>query len=64
VIALRPDNTGTTRAYLTITSNSSKGYEKLDIKGQKEIMHKLFSDAGCEAPRVLSGMDAASDFYM
>jgi 2-polyprenyl-6-methoxyphenol hydroxylase-like FAD-dependent oxidoreductase len=64
VITLRPDNLGTTRVYLQFTSNSSERYEKLDVKEQKEKMHKLFADAGWEAPRILSAMDAATDFYM
>ena len=62
---LRPDGKGTTttRAFLTLTS-SPNGLEKLDVKGQKAEMHKLFADAGWETPRVLSAMEKSTDFYL
>jgi 2-polyprenyl-6-methoxyphenol hydroxylase-like FAD-dependent oxidoreductase len=63
-ILLRPDNSGLTRAYLSIISTEPEGYEKLDVAGQKRLYRKMFADAGWEAERVLSGMDEAADFYM
>ncbi|CAF1450266.1 unnamed protein product, partial [Adineta steineri] len=64
-VFLRPDGQGstTTRAFLTISS-SPNGLEKLDVKGQKAEMHKLFADAGWETPRVLSAMEKSTDFYL
>jgi 2-polyprenyl-6-methoxyphenol hydroxylase-like FAD-dependent oxidoreductase len=64
-ILLRPDSKGTatTRAHLMMTS-SINGLEKLDINGQKAEVHKLFADAGWKTPRVLSGMEKSTDFYL
>ncbi len=61
-IVLRPDNQGTTRAYLSVRS-SERGYEHLSVDEQKQYLWKTFRDAGFEAERVLSGMQNANDFY-
>ncbi|KAI9880803.1 MAG: hypothetical protein M1830_000239 [Pleopsidium flavum] len=63
-ILLRPHGPTGTAAHLGMGSESAAGFMKLDVKGQKEMMHELFHDAGWEASRVLSGMDDCKDFYM
>ncbi|KAI9825925.1 MAG: hypothetical protein M1819_000444 [Sarea resinae] len=63
-ILLRPDMAGSIRAYLSIMGDAPKGYEKLDVSEQKEMMERLFKDAGWESSRVLEGMHGASDFYL
>jgi 2-polyprenyl-6-methoxyphenol hydroxylase-like FAD-dependent oxidoreductase len=64
-VLLRPDGQGTntTRAFLALTSPPN-GLEKLDVKGQKAEMHKLFADAGWETNRILSAMETSTDFYL
>jgi len=61
-ILIRPDNQGTTRAYLAFYSKE-RGYEKLDKNKQKELLHKVFENVGFEASRVLNGLNNADDFY-
>jgi 2-polyprenyl-6-methoxyphenol hydroxylase-like FAD-dependent oxidoreductase len=61
-VLLRPDNQGTTRAYLSIRS-FERGYEDLSVNEQKQYLWKTFGDAGFEVERVLSGMQSANDFY-
>ena len=61
-VLLRPDNQGTTRTYLSFRS-SQRGYEDLGSDGQKELLEKLFTEAGFEAPRILRGLKNANDFY-
>jgi 2-polyprenyl-6-methoxyphenol hydroxylase-like FAD-dependent oxidoreductase len=61
-VMLRPDNQGTTRAFLSFRS-SQRGYDDLDPDEQKDLLHKLFADAGFETPRVLNGLKNADDFY-
>jgi 2-polyprenyl-6-methoxyphenol hydroxylase-like FAD-dependent oxidoreductase len=61
-VILRPDNQGTTRAILSFRS-SDRGYEDLGPDMQKELLQKLFADAGFEASRVLNGLKNANDFY-
>ena len=61
-VVLRPDNQGTTRAYLSIRS-TQRGYEELDPEVQKDLLRKLFADAGFETSRVLSGLKNTDDFY-
>ncbi len=63
-ILLRPDNTGYTRAYLSVMSSKPAGYYKLSIPEQKKLFREIFEDAGWQAERVLDGMDASDDFYM
>lgn len=61
---LRPDNTGNTRAHISIISTVPKDYLNLDTPAQKRMMRELFSDAGWETGSVLDAMDKADDFYM
>lgn len=61
-VLLRPDNQGTTRAYLSFRS-SHRGHEELDVAEQKRLLRRLFADVGFEAPRVLQAMETADDFY-
>lgn len=61
-VLLRPDNHGTTRAFLSIRTRE-RGLEELGVAEQKRLVHRWFSDAGFEAARVLRGMDGADDFY-
>jgi len=63
-ITLRPDGDGaTTRAFLSVSSPPNS-LDKLDIEGQKAETHKVFADAGWEAPRILRGMEECRDFYL
>lgn len=61
-VLLRPDNLGTTRAYLTIRTHE-RGHEAKGSAEQKRLLREWFADAGFETARVLDGMDAAEDFY-
>ena len=63
VIALRPDNRGTTCALLTFLSGP-RGYENLDLDGQKHLLRRTFADAGWEVQRVLDALDDAPDLYL
>ncbi len=63
VITLRPDNEGTTRAAFSFLS-PDKGYEKLDLAAQKEILKQKFADAGWQAPRILADLDTSNDVYL
>jgi 2-polyprenyl-6-methoxyphenol hydroxylase-like FAD-dependent oxidoreductase len=62
VIVMRPDNEGTTRASFSFLS-APKGYEKLPLSEQKEILQQKFADAGWEAPRILKELDNNADIY-
>lgn len=62
MVLLRPENQGTTRAYLSFRS-SPRDYEDLGQNGQKELLEKLFADAGFEAPRILRELKNTNDFY-
>jgi 2-polyprenyl-6-methoxyphenol hydroxylase-like FAD-dependent oxidoreductase len=62
-ICLRPDNLGTTRAFLSFQQAPS-GYEKLTRDEQVALLKRLFADAGWEAPRVLAALDDATDLYL
>lgn len=61
-VMLRPDNLGTTRAYLSIRTDE-RGHEAEGPAAQKRLLRAWFADAGFETARVLDGMDAADDFY-
>jgi len=61
-VQLRPDNVGTTRAMLSFMS-TTRGYEQLDPDEQKQLLHRVFADAGWEAPRVLSALEGSAEFY-
>ena len=62
-ICLRPDNLGTTRAFLSFQQAPS-GYEKLTRDEQVALLKRVFADAGWEAPRVLAALEHASDLYL
>lgn len=62
-VCLRPDNLGTTRAFLSFQQPPS-GYEKLSQLAQKNLLREIFSDAGWETPRVLAALDEAPDLYL
>ena len=63
-ILLRPHGPTGTAAHLGMAAEAATGFMKLDVKGQKQMMHDLFHDAGWQAQRVLAGMDNCNDFYM
>jgi 2-polyprenyl-6-methoxyphenol hydroxylase-like FAD-dependent oxidoreductase len=52
VMLLRPDNVGTTRVCLSFLSDP-QSYETLQPQEVKEVLARVFADAGWEAPRVL-----------
>lgn len=62
-ICLRPDNLGTTRAFLSFQQAPS-GYEKLPRDEQVALLKRVFADAGWEVPRVLAALEHASDLYL
>lgn len=61
-IQLRPDNVGTTRAMLTFVSKT-RGHEELDADEQKQLLRRVFADAGWEAPRVLAALAGSTEVY-
>lgn len=62
-VCLRPDNLGTTRAFLSFQQAPS-GYEKLPPAEQILLLKRLFADAGWETPRVLAALEHATDLYL
>ena len=62
-ICLRPDNLGTTRAFLSFQQAPS-GYEKLARSEQILLLKQVFADAGWEAPRVLAALEHSPDLYL
>ncbi|MGY0021295.1 FAD-dependent monooxygenase [Streptomyces sp. cg35] len=66
VVTLRPDPRGTTRAALSFLSPPHTGeqHEKLVPQAQKQLLHRVFREAGWETARVLAAMDTAPDFYL
>ncbi|MFJ2482672.1 FAD-dependent monooxygenase [Pseudomonas sp. NPDC087598] len=62
-VCLRPDNLGTTRAFLSFQQAPS-GYEKLTQDEQKSLLKRLFADAGWQTPRILAALDETSDLYL
>lgn len=62
VVALRPDNLGTTRALLSFLC-PPRGFERLPVGAQQDLLRHVFADAGWEAPRVLRELGAADEFY-
>lgn len=61
-IQLRPDNVGTTRVMLTFMSKT-RGYEQLDAKEQRQLLRRMFADAGWAAPRVLAALEGSDEVY-
>ncbi|MGW5867140.1 FAD-dependent monooxygenase [Streptomyces sp. NPDC055239] len=66
IVTLRPDNRGTTRASLSFLSppHGDEQHEKLVPEAQKQLLHRVFREAGWETARVLAAMDTAPDFYL
>lgn len=62
-ICLRPDNLGTTRAFLSFQQAPS-GYEKLPQTEQIALLKHVFAGVGWEAPRVLAALEKATDLYL
>ncbi|WP_248743565.1 MULTISPECIES: FAD-dependent monooxygenase [unclassified Pseudomonas] len=62
-VCLRPDNLGTTRAFLSF-QQAPCGYEKLAQDEQKSLLRQIFADAGWETPRVLAALEDATDLYL
>lgn len=62
-INLRPDNVGTTRATLSFMFEPP-GYDKLGLDEQKDVLRRVFADAGWEAPRVLAALADSTDLYL
>ena len=62
-VSLRPDRHGTTRAMLTVQKAPGDEAE-WDPAAQKAWLHATFADAGWQAPRVLAGLDKATDVYV
>lgn len=71
-MAMRPDNAGGIKAFLTLTA-----YDKSDerlarlakaskegVPAQKRVVQDLFHDADWEIDRILKGMHQSEDFYM
>lgn len=61
-ISLRPDPHGTTRAMLSVQKPPG-GEQDWNVARQKAWLRKEFRDAGWQAARVLSAMEATDDFY-
>lgn len=61
-LLLRPDNVGTARAVLTFRS-PPQGYERLGQDAQKDVLRRVFADAGWQVPRALAGLAGTQDFY-
>jgi 2-polyprenyl-6-methoxyphenol hydroxylase-like FAD-dependent oxidoreductase len=59
---LRPDNLGTIRAGLSFLSPPC-GYERLGQDEQKDVLRRVFADAGWQVPRALAGLAETKDFY-
>ncbi|ATB28281.1 FAD-dependent monooxygenase [Melittangium boletus] len=61
-LVLRTDNLGTTRAVLSFRG-PPQGYERFTAKEKKDLLRRVFADAGWEVPRVLARLDDTPDFY-
>ena len=62
-VCLRPDNLGTTRAFLSF-QQAPNGYEKLPRDEQIGLLKTLFADVGWETPRVLAALERTPDLYL
>ena len=63
-IWLRPDGQKTTSRAFFMWESKPNGLENLPVAQQKEEVSKLWQNTGWEVPRLLSGMNTASDFYL
>lgn len=62
-IILRPDNQDAMRVLLFFRSKE-RGYECLDVDGKKNLLQKIFANAGFEAPRIIRELPNADNFYL
>lgn len=62
VFLLRPDNEGKTRVCIFFRS-PERGYEKLSIAEQKELLIAKIKDVGWEAPRIVRAIAKTDDLY-
>ena len=63
-VLLRPHAPSGTAAHLGMALDDGQEVLKLDVNGQKQLLHQFFAHVGWETPRVLAAMDDATDFYM
>ncbi|CAF1689838.1 unnamed protein product, partial [Adineta ricciae] len=61
-ILIRPDGQGTMRVSLSFRSPQC-GYENLTEDKKKEVLQKVFHDAGFETPRILHELMNTNEFY-
>ena len=61
-VSIRPDNRGTTRAFLAFLSDV-RGLDRLDRADQVMILRRTFADAGWQAPRILDALDDAPLYF-
>ena len=59
---VRPDNTGTTRAFLNVQGRRHLA-PGTGTAAQKAFLRACFDGAGWEVPRLLAGMESAEDFW-
>ncbi|KAH8706132.1 hypothetical protein GQ44DRAFT_716323 [Phaeosphaeriaceae sp. PMI808] len=72
LILMRPDQYGTTRAYIAVTDKDLSRFDKIDAivneRGteaqQKEWLEAEFKGVGWQSDRVIKGMNDCKDFYM
>lgn len=62
VFLLRPDNYGKTRGCIFFRS-PERGYEKLSIAKQKELLIEKIESFGWEAPRIIKAIQQTDDLY-
>ncbi|MET0426079.1 MAG: FAD-dependent monooxygenase [Actinoplanes sp.] len=61
-VGLRPDNHGTIRATLSFLSEP-RGFEDRTPEEQKQLLRRVFRDAGGPAPRVLEALGDAEVYF-
>lgn len=62
VFLIRPDNHGSTRVCIFFRS-PERGYEKLSVAQQKELLITKIEDVGWEAPRIAEEIRKSDDLY-
>jgi 2-polyprenyl-6-methoxyphenol hydroxylase-like FAD-dependent oxidoreductase len=63
VFLIRPDNHGTTRASINFRS-PERGYEKLPVNEQKQLLIDKIKHVAWEAPRLAEAIQKSDDFYL
>ncbi len=63
VFLIRPDNHGTTRACVNFRV-PERGYEKIPIQEQKQLLIDKIKHVAWEAPRLIEAIRQSDDFYM